>query len=344
MRIVDLRSDTITQPTDAMRKAMYTAEVGDDVFGEDPTVNKIEEMTAEMLGKEGAMFVASGTMGNLICQLTHCGRGDEIILGEQAHIFLSEQGGASALGGIHHRTLPNGPDGTMVLEDIETAIRNNNVHFPITRLIGLENTHNFCHGSPISTDYMRAVAKIARKYDLKIHLDGARIFNAAVALNKTAGELAADADSVSVCLSKGLAAPAGSVVCGNREFITEARRARKIVGGGMRQVGILAAAGIVAFEEMVDRLAEDHANARKLAEGLAVLDGISIDPAFVKTNIVIFECRLDHMSNAELIDKLNTEGVRILAINSRQLRAVTQYHTSTDDIDYTLAAFTKVFR
>ena len=231
MRIIDLRSDTMTQPTDAMRRAMAEAEVGDDVFCEDPTINRLEEMAAQRLGKEAALYVSSGTMGNLVSQLTHCGRGDEIILGSHAHTFFFEQGGSAAVGSIHPRTVPNQPDGKLALEDIEAAIRGDNVHFPRTRLILLENTHNLCNGSPLGIDYMKAVGEIARRYNLKIHVDGARIFNAAAALGVEPKDLAAEADSVSFCLSKGLAAPVGSVVCGTQDFIDEARRARKILGG-----------------------------------------------------------------------------------------------------------------
>ncbi|MFO7601803.1 MAG: low-specificity L-threonine aldolase, partial [Candidatus Desulfacyla sp.] len=283
MRIIDLRSDTITRPTPAMRRAMAEAEVGDDVFGEDPTVNRLEEMAAQRLGKEASLFVVSGTMGNLVCLLTHCDRGHEVLLGDRSHTFYYEQGGSAALGGVHPRTLPNEPDGTLDLGHIEGAIRPDNIHFPRTRLIVLENTHNRCSGSPLTPEYMRAVGEIARRHDLKIHVDGARIFNAAVALGVDASDLVSEADSVTFCLSKGLAAPVGSVVCGSRDFIREARRARKVVGGGMRQAGVIAAAGIVALTEMVDRLSEDHENARRLAEGLVDAGGLSVDPGSVRT-------------------------------------------------------------
>jgi threonine aldolase len=338
MRLVDLRSDTVTKPTPAMRRAMAEAEVGDDVFGEDPTVNRLEEMAAERLGKEAGLFVASGTMGNLVSLLAQCGRGDEVILGDQAHTFYYEQGGIAALGGIHPRPLPNQPDGTLDLDQIEAAIRPDNVHFPRTRLIALENTHNRCFGSPLSVEYMRAVGTLARRHGLKVHVDGARLFNAAVALGVEARELVADADSVTFCLSKGLAAPVGSVVCGTREFIAEARRARKVVGGGMRQAGILAAAGIVALTEMVDRLAEDHVNARRLAEGLANMTGISIELDRVKTNMIYFTVT-NGMSASELAERLEAEGVRVLPIGPRQLRAVTNYHVTAEDIEYTLGVF-----
>ncbi|NOZ29006.1 MAG: low-specificity L-threonine aldolase [Chloroflexi bacterium] len=342
MRLVDLRSDTITKPTPAMRRAMAEAEVGDDVFGEDPTINRLEEMAAEKLGKEAAMFVASGTMGNLVSLLAQCNRGDEIILGDQAHTFLYEQGGAAALGGIHPRPLPNQPDGTLDLQQVEAAIRSDNVHFPRTRLIALENTHNRCYGNPLTVEYMNAVGSLARRHGLKLHVDGARIFNAAIALGVDVQDLVADADSVTFCLSKGLAAPVGSIVCGTHEFIAEARRARKVVGGGMRQAGVLAAAGIVALTEMVDRLAEDHANARRLAEGLAEMDGISIDPERVKTNIVYFDVTSETITTQELVDQLGAEGVRVLALGPRQVRAVTNYHVSAEDIEYALGVFQRV--
>jgi threonine aldolase len=245
MRIVDLRSDTLTKPTPAMRQAMAEAEVGDDVFGEDPTVNRLEEMAAERLGKEGGLFVASGTMGGMVCHMAHCQRGDEIIIGDKSHTFLFEQGGSATVAGIHPRTVPNQPDGKLALDEIEAAIRPDNDHFPRTRAILLENTHNLCNGYPLDFDYMQKVGELARRYGLKVHVDGARLFNAATALDVNANELVAEADSVSFCLSKGLAAPVGSVVCGTKDFIARARRARKVLGGGMRQAGVLAAAGIV---------------------------------------------------------------------------------------------------
>ncbi len=344
MRNVDLRSDTLTQPTATMRQAMAGAEVGDDVFGEDPTVNRLEEMAAERLGKQAAVFVASGTMGNLVSQLAHCGRGDEMILGNHSHTFFFEQGGSAAVGGIHPRTVPNQPDGKLALEEIETAIRGDNVHLPRTRLIMLENTHNQCSGYPLDADYMKAVGEIARRHGLKIHVDGARIFNAAVALNVDAKDLAAEADSISFCLSKGLAAPVGSMVCGTRDFIKEARRARKLLGGGMRQAGVLAAAGIVALTEMVDRLADDHANAKKLAEGLANTPDISIAPELVKTNIVFFEITRREMTVAELVNRLDEGGVRMSPSGPNRIRAVTHYHITSEDIDYSLSALSNVLK
>ncbi len=344
MRNVDLRSDTLTQPTASMRQAMAGAEVGDDVFGEDPTVNRLEEMAAERLGKQAAVFVASGTMGNLVSQLAHCGRGDEMILGNHSHTFFFEQGGSAAVGGIHPRTVPNQPDGKLALEEIETAIRGDNVHLPRTRLIMLENTHNQCSGYPLDADYMKAVGEIARRHGLKIHVDGARIFNAAAALNVDAKDLAAEADSISFCLSKGLAAPVGSMVCGTRDFIKEARRARKLLGGGMRQAGVLAAAGIVALTEMVDRLADDHANAKKLAQGLANTPDISIAPELVKTNIVFFEITRREMTVAELVNRLDEGGVRMSPSGPNRIRAVTHYHITSEDIDYSLSALSNVLK
>ena len=344
MRVVDLRSDTMTRPTPAMRKAMAEAEVGDDVFGEDPTINKLEEMAADRMGKEAAVFVASGTMGNLVSQMAHCGRGDEIILGNFAHTFFFEQGGTAAVGGIHPRTLPNQLDGSLALSEIEGAIRADNIHFPRTRLIVLENTHNLCGGHPLDTKYLQAVGDIARRHDLKIHVDGARIFNAAAALGVPVDKLAADADSISFCLSKGLAAPVGSVVCGRQDFIARARRVRKVLGGGMRQAGVLAAAGVVALSEMVDRLADDHVTACRLAEGLAQMPGLAIDPALIKTNIVYFEVKREDITAQELVTRLDKGGARMLPVGPERMRAVTHYHITPDDIDYVLGVFAKVLK
>ena len=342
MPIIDLRSDTMTEPTAAMRKAMAEAEVGDDVFGEDPTVNRLEEMAAERLGKEAALLVSSGTMGNLVSQLAHCGRGDEIILGSQAHTFFFEQGGSAAVGGIHSRTVPNQPDGKLALEDIEAAIRGDNIHFPRSRLILLENTHNLCNGYPLEINYMKAVGDIAQRHRLKIHVDGARFFNAAIALGVKPADLAEEADSVSFCLSKGLAAPIGSIVCGTKDFIHAARRARKVLGGGMRQAGVLAAAGIVSLNEMVDRLAEDHANAKKLAKGLAEIPGLAIDPNQIKTNIIFFDVTRQNMRPEQFVKQVDAEGVRMLSVGPHRVRAVTHYHIKTEDIDRALSVISKV--
>ncbi len=342
MQVIDLRSDTITRPTPSMRKAMADADVGDDVFGEDRTVNRLEEMAAERMGKAAALFVPSGTMANIVSQLTHCGRGDEMILGDQSHIFIYEQGGSAALGGIHPRPLPNHPDGTLAIQDIQAAIRPDNVHFPRTRLLVLENTHNRCAGTPLQVDYMARAGTLARQHGLKVHVDGARIFNAAVALNVPARDLAADADSISFCLSKGLGAPVGSLVCGTRDFIEEARRNRKVLGGGMRQAGIIAAAGIVALTEMVTRLADDHANARRLAMGLSDIPGLSVDTAAVVTNIVYMDITQKGMTGQALSDALAGEGVRMLPTGPKRLRAVAQHHVAGEDIDRALGVIRNI--
>ncbi len=338
MKRIDLRSDTVTLPTPQMREAMAKAEVGDDVFREDPTVNRLEEMAAERVGKPAALFVSSGTMGNLVALLTHCGRGDEVILGDKAHSFVNEVGGLAALGGIQPHTVPNQPDGTLALDDLRAAIRGDNVHWPRTRLIALENTHNACNGSPLSPAYHAAVAEIARANRLQVHTDGARIFNAAVALGVPPTELTRHTDTISFCLSKGLSAPVGSLLCGPRDFIDEARRQRKMVGGGLRQAGILAAAGIVALETMVDRLAEDHANAKYLAECLADMPGIRLDPTQIKTDIVFFDITSNSLTAPQLAERLAREGVLIQVVNDKRMRAVTHYGIERSDVEAALAA------
>ncbi|MBW8039665.1 MAG: low-specificity L-threonine aldolase [Planctomycetes bacterium] len=343
MKSIDLRSDTVTLPTTLMREAMCEAEVGDDVFGEDPTINRFEQMAAERVGKEAALFVASGTMGNLVCSLTHCARGEEVILGDKSHMFLNEAGGMSALGGIHPHTVANQPDGTMRLADIEGAIRGSNLHYPRTRLICLENTHNSCNGSVLSVEYIDSVAAVAKRHGLWLHLDGARIFNAAVALGVDVKELTGSVDSVSFCLSKGLSAPVGSAVCGSSDFIAEARRNRKVLGGGMRQAGIIAAAGIVAMEQMVERLKEDHANARRLAEGIDQIEGLSIDVAASKTNIIYFDLISDRIDIESFVKQLEKKGIRLLHIGGpRRCRVVTHYGIEAEDIDVTLKALKEV--
>jgi len=342
VKMIDLRSDTVTLPTQTMREAIFNAELGDDVFGEDPTTNRLEKMAAERMGKEAAMMVASGTMGNLVCILTHCRRGEEAILGDQSHTFLYEAGGISAVGGIHPHTITNQPDGTMGLEDIEAAIRGSNVHFPRSRLICLENTHNRCNGSALTPKYMESVAKLAGNRGLRVHLDGARIFNAAVALGVNVTELTRHADSVSFCLSKGLSSPVGSVICGSGEFIAEARRNRKVLGGGMRQSGIIAAAGIEALEHMVDRLAEDHENARHLAEGITLIPGLSIDLERIQTNIVYFDMSDKQFDAGTFVTELADRGIKILQVGPGRLRAVTHYGISAGDIDLTLEALSEV--
>lgn len=343
MVVVDLRSDTVSHPTPEMRQAMAQALVGDDVFGDDPTVNRLQEMAAAMMGKEAGLFVPSGTMGNLAAILAHCQRGDEAILGNKAHTFLYEAGGISALGGVHSCQLPNQPDGTLLLEDIRAAIRPDDVHHPISRLISLENTHNRCGGVALTAEYTRSVGALAAESGLLLHLDGARLFNAAAALGVSVRELAAPADSVTFCLSKGLCAPVGAVLCGSRDFIYRARRIRKQLGGGMRQAGILAAAGIVALETMVDRLVEDHRRARRLAEGLASIPGLELDPGAPYTNMVFLNLAQDVALTApQIVARLGELGVKVGATGLRRFRLVTHYWIDDAGVAQTIAAFRQV--
>jgi len=337
--LIDLRSDTVTRPTARMRAAMAEAEVGDDVFGEDPTVARLEDQAARIVGKQAGLFVASGTMGNLAALLTHCGRGDEVILGDRSHTLIYEVGGMAALGGIHPRSVPNLPDGGLDPAAVEAAVRPEAIVYPPSRLLCLENTHNGCGGAVLDRARMVEMRAVAERHGLAIHLDGARLFNAAVALDVAAAELAADADSVTFCLSKGLSAPVGSVLCGSTEFVSRARKARKMLGGGMRQAGVLAAAGIVALETMVDRLVEDHSHASVLAHGLAELQGIELDPASVRTNIVLFRLVRPALSPAQLVDRLARRGVALFAAGGDTLRAVTHRHVDVGDVDEVLEAF-----
>ncbi|HJW84483.1 MAG TPA: low-specificity L-threonine aldolase [Anaerolineae bacterium] len=340
---IDLRSDTVTQPTPAMREAMARAEVGDDVFGDDPTINRLEALAAERLGQAGGLFVASGTMGNLVALLTHCRRGEAVIAGDKSHTIGHEQGGMAQLGGIVPYPIPNQPDGTLQLEDIEAAIQGDDVHEARTRLICLENTHNAMGGMPLDASYTRSVAALAQQHGLSVHIDGARIFNAAVALGVPASDLAGEADSVTFCLSKGLSAPVGSVLCGSQDFIQEARRARKVVGGGMRQAGVLAAAGIVALETMVERIVEDHRNSQRLAEGLADTPGFVADPQRVRTNMVYFELAPPVPIDAPEVERrLAERGVLLFAVGKRRFRAVTHAWVEAGEIDRALLAFRSV--
>jgi threonine aldolase len=344
MKTIDLRSDTVTLPSPRMREAIGRAELGDDVFGEDPTVNALQEMAARRVGKEAGLLVPSGTMGNLVSVLTHCRRGDEVILGDQCHTFIYEAGGIAALGGVHPRTVVNRPDGTLDAQDIERAIRPDDVHFPRTRLICLENTQNRCGGAVLTPEYTAEVAALARRRGLALHLDGARLFHAAVALGVDAAALTRGVDSVSVCLSKGLAAPVGSVVCSSKEFITEARRVRKMLGGGMRQAGVIAAAGLVAFDTMIDRLREDHENARRLALGLATLKGLRIDLARVQTNMLYFDVIAPDVTAEAFIARAGERGVRLLCTGPGRVRAVTHYGVTADDIDQSLQIMQEILR
>ncbi|MHB8817642.1 MAG: low-specificity L-threonine aldolase [Bellilinea sp.] len=341
--IIDLRSDTVTQPTPAMREAMYHAEVGDDVLGEDPTINRLEEMAAEKMGKQAGLFVSSGTMGNLIAVLVHCQRGDEAIMGHLGHTFLFEGGGISALGGIFVHTLPNQPDGTILLDQVAGSIRGSDIHQPITRLLILENTHNRCGGTVFTPEYMQQAGDLVHGQGLRLHLDGARIFNAAAALGVPATDLAASADSVTFCLSKGLCAPVGSVLCGNHEFIAQARRIRKQLGGGMRQAGVLAAAGMVALEQMVDRLGEDHVRARKLADGLAYMPPLTFPHGKPQSNMVFVRLVDDYALDArEVAARLKARGVKVGVVDPRTFRMVLHYWVDDQGVERTLQAFQDV--
>lgn len=344
MEYVDLRSDTVTLPTPSMREAMAKAEVGDDVYGEDPTINLLQEMAAKRLGKEAGLFVPTGTMGNLAAVLAHCGRGDEVIMGTMAHTFLSEGGGIAALGGVQPYTVPNQTDGTLSLDDIRNARRSDvDPHHPLSRLVVIENTQNRCGGIPLSLEYTRQVGTLAHEMGLKLHLDGARLFNAAAATGADAKDLAAPADSVTFCLSKGLCAPVGSVLCGTEEFISRAKRLRKQLGAGMRQAGILAAAGIVALEEMTDRLGEDHQRARNLAAGLANIPGIKLEWDVPPTNMVFVDLEDNYpYTPADIIERMKTYKVRIGAFGPRRIRLVTHYWIDDEGVDRAVEAFHNV--
>jgi threonine aldolase len=340
---IDLRSDTVTHPTEVMRQAMANAKVGDDVFGEDPTVNRLQELAAEKLGKETGLFVPSGTMGNLAAVLAHCGRGDEVILGTKSHMFLYEAGGISALGGIHSCQLPNQSDGTLILDDIQGAIRSKDAHQPISRLVCLENTHNRCGGVSLTAEYTRSVGELAHQRDMFLHLDGARIFNAAAAQGVPASELAAAADSITFCLSKGLSAPVGSVLCGSAEFIARAHRIRKQLGGGMRQAGILAAAGIVTLDMMVDRLGEDHKRASNLVKGLSFLPWLVMDNGTPYTNMIFMTLSDTFpVDSKQVAGELSNLGVRVGVAGKRRFRLVTHYWIDDAAVDKTILAFQEV--
>jgi len=343
MEYIDLRSDTVTKPTPEMREVMAEAEVGDDVFRDDPTVNKLEELAAKKMGKDAAIFVPSGTMGNLLALLVHCQRGDEVILGNQSHIYINEAGGMSALGGIQPCPIPNQKDGTLALDDIRASIRDEDVHHPITRLICLENTQNICGGVPLTVEYTRQVGELAHANNLSLHIDGARIFNAAVAQDVDVKDLVSPAASVMFCLSKGLVSPIGSMLVGTSKFIARARHIRKMLGGGMRQVGIVAAAGIVSLEKMVDRLADDHARARKLADGLRQIKGIDVDEGSPYTNMIYINLSADSKINMEQLGKnMKDLGVLLDVFDPRRLRLVTHYWVDDESVEKSIVAFQKV--
>ena len=333
MKILEFRSDTFTLPTEAMRRAMTTAELGDDQYGEDPTVRRLEARSAEAVGKEAAVYVPSGMMGNLCGILSQAERGDEVVFGDMAHIYQNEMGAFAVLGGLHGRTVPN-RDGLPALADIEAAIRPSAGPFPRTALVCLENSHNNCGGAVITADETAAVADLAHRHGAKVHLDGARIFNAATALGVDARELAAPVDTVQFCFSKGLGAPVGSVLCGPGETVAKARRIRKLLGGAMRQSGVIAAAALVALEEMRDRLVEDHVNARALADGLAGLPAVIIEPGRVQTNIVSFAIDPETMDAGAFQAACLERGLRLSRYlgNSPRLRMVTHNGVGSADV------------
>ena len=352
MTPIDLRSDTVTHPTPAMRRAMAEAELGDDVFGDDPTVIALEERAAGLLGKEAGLFVASGTMGNLVAQMAHLGRGEETIAGREHHVVIDEAAGHAVIVGTSIRILDDRPDGTMDPAEIDAAFRDpTDVHEPISGLVTIENTHAHSMGQPLTPAYTRQVADIAHAHGVPLHIDGARFWNAVVAQGVRPTDLAGPADSLTFCLSKGLACPVGSIVVGSRDMIWRARRARKMVGGGMRQVGVLAAAGLVALDDgpdsMIDRLAEDHANARRLGDALAGMDGIlsaggtaqpepgRFDPDRVRTNFVLFRVDRDR---AAFLEALRARGVWMVEFPHGQVRAVTHYGVTAADIETTIEA------
>ena len=343
MHTIDLRSDTVTLPTKEMREAISNAELGDDVFQEDPTINNLEKLAAKKFNKEAAIFLPSGTMANLVAVLTHCNRGDEVILGDQSHTFLYEAGGISSFGGVHSRQLKNHNDGTIHLNDIKNAIRKKDVHFPPSRLICLENTHNRCFGMPLEINYVNEVVGIAKNNDISVHVDGARIFNAAVATGSTVADLTKNVDTVSFCLSKGLSAPSGSLLCGDKNFIHRARFNRKALGGGMRQAGILAAAGVVAINIMSAKIIEDHRNAKALAVGIAKIDGIIIETEKIKTNIIYF--KLDHpkINSESLLNIMSKKNIRFFELGPNWFRLVTHSGISKENIDYVISEFDSFF-
>lgn len=331
MKVIDLRSDTVTKPTAEMRAAMQAAEVGDDVYGEDPTVNRLEEMAAARLGKEAALFVCSGTQSNLLALLAHCERGDEYIVGQQGHTYKYEGGGAAVLGSIQPQPLDYEPDGSLDLGRVEAAIKPDDSHFAKSRLLCLENTQG---GKVLPLDYLKRARDFTRGRELGLHLDGARVFNAAVHLKVPVTEISRHFDSVSVCLSKGLGAPIGSVLCGSKALIAKARRWRKVVGGGMRQAGIIAAAGIYALENHVERLAQDHDNARALAQALANIEGVVVAPGGAQTNMVYIQ--VEPQRSVRLREHLKKQGMLISGQGT--IRLVTHLDIDRADIDRFAAA------
>ena len=344
MNYTDLRSDTVTKPTPEMREAMAEAEVGDDVYMDDPTVNALQAKAAAMLGKEDSLFVPSGTMGNLLALLVHCQRGDETIVGDKSHIYMNEAGGMSALGGIHPRPIKNHADGTLALEDIRASIQTEDVHHAITRLICIENTQNVCGGIPLTAEYTAQVGKLAKENNLLFHIDGARIFNAAAALNVDVKDLMGPADSIMFCLSKGLVAPVGSMLVGTKRFIARARHLRKMLGGGMRQAGVLAAAGLISLEKMTGRLGQDHARAKNLFEGLRQVQGLKLD-ARSASNMIYFDLaeRITLTEN-QIIEEMKKYGVLVDWAGPRRFRLVTHYWVDDEGVEKAVKGFSEILK
>ena len=342
--MIDLRSDTVTLPSNEMKSALINAPLGDDVYKEDPTVNELESQISDLFGKEDALFVPSGTMANLISILTHCKRGDEVLLGDKSHIFKYEGGGISVFGGIHSNQLHNNDDGTINLEDINNNIRDcDDDHFPKTTLMCLENTHNLCYGAPINKDYISDVKCLLKKNNIKLHIDGARIFNAAVALNTNVKQLSQDSDSITCCLSKGLASPVGSLIVSNKGFVSNARKVRKALGGGMRQAGILAAPGIFSINNMIERLQEDHDNAKLLADALEEMEEIDINTNQIYTNLIFFNLISDDITCHDFISKLLNYEIKIDYKGNQRFRMVTHFGFEKNDVEKVVLAFKKIF-
>lgn len=336
--MIELRSDTFTLPTPEMLAAVATAPLGDDVWGEDPSVNELERRAADMMGKEAAVLVCSGSQGNLAAILSHTARGDEVICGFRSHIFNAEAGSAAAFGGVQLHPVPNTRSGTLEPAALRAAVRSQDIHHANTTLICVENTQNACGGAVLDPDDMREIHRVAEKAGARLHLDGARIFNAAVALGVSPSRLADDADSVTFCLSKGLSAPAGSLLCGSQEFVQRARKYRKMLGGGMRQAGVLAAPGLVALERCIERLAEDHENARLIGESLAALPGVTVDLEMLRSNIVIFGLKDTGRLAVDVVEGLGARGVLAAAVGMFTIRLVTHRGVSASDCEIALAA------
>ena len=338
--VIDLRSDTVTRPTPEMRTAMADAKVGDDVYGDDPTVNELQDLAAELTGKDAGLFVPSGTMANLIAVLAHCQRGDEAVMGNLGHTFLHEVGGISALGGVFASIIPNQKDGTLLLEDIRGAYREEDIHHPESRLMIIENTQNACGGIPLSVEYMSSVGDLVHSLGIKMHVDGARIFNAAITLRTTAVKLAESADSIMFCLSKGLCAPVGSVLCGSAEFISRSRKIRKQLGGGMRQAGIIAASGLVALRSMIDRLEEDHVRAQKIADGLSGIPGIDFHKGMPQTNMVFIQLNQHaRIKPKDFCGYFSDKDIHFSDSGPEQFRLVTHYWVDDDDVTRIIRTF-----